>query len=127
MTTKALVIFSGQTDFCWQRFLRPGYRHCGVLVECGRYWLIIEPLSTHLHLKLLPFSNSDVPSILRRRGLEVVETTVNRDRRPVVVPGLLTCVEVVKRALGMNAPLVQTPWQLREKILETRKKNLEID
>lgn len=126
MQGRALVVFSGQTDFWWQRFLKPGYRHCGVLLECGRHWVIVEPLATHLHLRLLSFASPDLPSALRRRGLEVVETSVNLNRKTVLHPGLFTCVEVVKRSLGLRAPLVQTPWQLRKKISQNRKKNLEM-
>lgn len=126
MPGRALVVFSGQTDFWWQRFLKPGYRHCGVLLECGQHWVIVEPLATHLHLRLLSVANPDLPSALRRRGLEVLETSVHSSPRPFLHPGLFTCVEVVKRSLGLRAPLVHTPWQLRKKILAIRKKNLEL-
>jgi hypothetical protein len=125
MRTRALVIFSGQTDFWWQRFLRSGYRHCGVVVECGQHWLVVEPLATHLRLQLLPFSSADLPSALRRRGLEVIETFVCPPPKPALYPGLFSCVAMVKRALGLQALTVQTPWQLRKIISPIRKKNLE--
>ncbi len=124
MGVRALVVFSGQTDFWWRRVLKPGYRHCGVIVECGQHWLVVEPLAPHLHLRLLPMSGDALTAALKRRGLDVVETLVRLPGGPGRWPSLFSCVEVVKRTLGLREPMVQTPWQLWQKILENRKINL---
>ena len=41
----AWVVFSGQTEISWLKFLRPGFRHCYVLINDGERWTSIDPLS----------------------------------------------------------------------------------
>lgn len=127
MRTRAIVVFSGQTDFWWQRLLKPGYRHCGVLIECGDRWVVLEPLAERLDVRILGASSPvALKRALRRRQLLAIETEVLLTASPVLVPGLFTCVEAVKRALGIRAAWVQTPWQLYKKI-QNRKISLDID
>ncbi len=124
MRTNAIVVFSGQTDFWWQRLLRPGYRHCGVMIECGDHWVVLEPLAARLEVRIFTVSSPDaLKRALRRRQLLAVETEVQVDAAPALFPGLFTCVEAVKRALGIRAVWVQTPWQLH-KNLKLGKKTL---
>ena len=42
---KAWVVFSGKSDWPWLKFLRPGFRHCFVIVHDGARWLSLDPLS----------------------------------------------------------------------------------
>ena len=46
--TTAWVIFSGQTDLLWLKILKEGYRHCYVLLNDGKHWITIDPLSNYL-------------------------------------------------------------------------------
>ena len=124
MTDKALVIFSGQTDFWWQRFLKPGYRHCGVVIEIGDRWVLLEPLAASLQLEVVHSTAEELCARLRHRGLRVIETKLSRDRKPLLYLRPLTCVEVVKRTLGIHALNVWTPWQLHKKIQKIGKKTL---
>lgn len=126
MTVRAIAVFSGQTDFWWQRLLRPGFRHCGVLVEVGGQWVVLEPLAVCLEIRVLPAASP--PSLirmLRRRDLLAIETTIISDGGPALFPQPFTCVEAVKRVLGIRSFWVQTPWQLYKKIIN-RKKYLDI-
>ena len=125
MTTKAIVVFSGQTDFWWQWFLKPGFRHCGILIEVGGHWVVLEPLAARLEVRLIASTTpAALMRMLRRRCLSPVLTEVDANVKPSSFTGLFTCVEAVKRVLGIRAVLVQTPWQLK-KTLGNRKKNLE--
>lgn len=111
-TTKAFAIFSGQTDLPWLRVLRPGFRHCFALLHDGRQWISYDPLASHTELMThnLP-PGFDLPGWLQSRGLTVVPAPMNRIRKAApLMP--FTCVEAVKRVLGVRARLVLTPWQL---------------
>ena len=110
---RALVVFGGRTDVKWLRWLRPGFRHCFVALDDGAAWLTVDPLLHRLEVRAsgLP-SSFDLASEYRRMDLAVLEMAphpVPLRRAPL---GLFTCVETVKRLLGIRAPWVITPWQL---------------
>lgn len=126
MPVRAIAVFSGQTDFWWQRLMKPGFRHCGVLIEVGGNWIVLEPLAACLEVRVLPgASPSSLIRMLRRRHLVAIETAVVPIVGSVLFPGPFTCVEAVKRVLGIRTFWVQTPWQLYKKI-HIRKKYLDI-
>ena len=110
---RALVVFSGRTGVAWLLWLRPGFRHCFVAVDDGVEWLTVDPLLHRLEVRAsgLP-SAFDLAGEYRRLDLavlEVVPAPVPLRRAPL---GLFTCVEAVKRLLGIRARWVLTPWQL---------------
>ncbi|NCC21929.1 MAG: hypothetical protein EOM26_05630 [Alphaproteobacteria bacterium] len=111
----AYVVFTGETDLHWLRlFLKPGYRHCFLILHDGRRWVSLDPLAHCTELTVyhhLP-GDFDLPDWLAERGLVVVPARLERsDRRPA--PAMVfTCVEAVKRVLGLHARYVLTPWQL---------------
>ena len=111
---KAWVVFSGQTEISWLKFLRPGFRHCYVLINDGERWTSIDPLShvteisVHHHVP----ADFDLPGWLGSRGNHVVRAPLRRDVTRPAPFMLFTCVEAVKRVLGIHRRSVLTPWQL---------------
>ena len=77
----AWVVFSGQTEISWLKFLRPGFRHCYVLINDGERWTSIDPLShvteisVHHHVPV----EFDLPGWLQARGNHVVKAPLQRD------------------------------------------------
>ena len=61
-TGLAFVVFSGQTDLKWLKTLKPGFRHCFVLLETGGHWVVYNPLSnrTDITVSNSVFANCDV-------------------------------------------------------------------
>jgi hypothetical protein len=111
--TKALVVFSGEADVPALRFLRRGFRHCFILMRRGKYWVSCDPLLTRMEIELhdLP-DDFDFPGWLRQRGLVVVEAEMPSVSYRPFFPFFFTCVEAVKRILGLRAWWIVTPWQL---------------
>ncbi|MFA5592593.1 MAG: hypothetical protein WC989_04685 [Micavibrio sp.] len=111
---KAWVVFSGSTEITWLRFLKPGFRHCYVLINDGERWTSLDPLShvtevsVHHHVP----ADFDLPGWLAARGNRVVKAPMRRDLTRPAPFMLFTCVEAVKRVLGIHRRLVVTPWQL---------------
>ena len=106
----AYVAFGGRRTRWWMRFLKRGFYHCFLLMGNGREWVLIDPL---VHVTdMIVLKHVSVIRALRDKGYRLVRTTprippVTRMRcRP------LTCVEVVKRFLGINQPFIWTPYQL---------------
>ncbi len=112
----AVVVFSPAAPLWWLRLLRPGFRHCFVAVRGDSGWLLLDPLSHRIALGLLPAATDPVAHY---RALGHIALTV-----PVTVPprrpapfAPFTCVEAVKRVLGMHDRSVLTPWQLYRRLL----------
>lgn len=110
---RALVVFAGHAGVWWLRWLRPGFRHCFAAVDDGAQWLTIDPLLHRLEIRAsgLP-SAFDLAAEYRRMNLIVLVI----GPPPVVLRtapfGIFSCVETVKRVLGLRARWVFTPWQL---------------
>lgn len=109
---KAWVVFSGQTDLPWLKILKPGFRHCYVLLNDGRHWLSIDPLSnyTDIAVQNLP-CDFDLPRWMQSRGHLIIPAPIKHEKKQA--PWMLfTCVEAVKRVLGLHSITILTPWQL---------------
>lgn len=111
---RAWIVFCGETERWWLRLLRPGFRHCFALLHDGGRWLLFDPLAPHLELSCLPLpSGYDAPGwYARQPDMRVVPARLRRDTRRPAPLGPFTCVEAVKRLLGIHARLIVTPWQL---------------
>ena len=111
---KAWVVFSGQTEISWLKFLKPGFRHCYVLINDGERWMSLDPLShvtevsVHHHVP----ADFELPAWLESRGNRVVKAPMNRDITKPAPFMIFTCVEAVKRVLGIHRRGIVTPWQL---------------
>ena len=108
------VVFNGRTDLPWLRLLKPGFRHCYVMINDGERWVSVDPLSHYMEIVVhhhLPV-DFDLPGWLEKRGLCVVkaEKQYGHTRPAPAMP--FSCVEAVKRILGIHKRFLFTPWQL---------------
>jgi hypothetical protein len=110
----ALVVFADHVDCAWLTFLRPGFRHCFVVLRAGSLWLACEPLKDRIELDALALPPGfDLAAFYAAQGHRVLEGRRPPPRpRQAFAPAPLTCVAVVKRLLGIRAPWVWTPRQL---------------
>lgn len=110
---RAWVVFSGRCDLFWLRFLRPGFRHCFIVLHDGAHWITLDPLSNFTELSVHDLPESfDLPGWLARRGHRVVKAEIRRDLPRPAPFMVFTCVEAVKRVLGIHRFFILTPWQL---------------
>lgn len=114
----ALVVFTGMTGIRWLKPLRAGFRHCFVVVFQGDTAIVCDPLSNQMLLgSVRPATPLVVTDWYRERGFTVVATRITEVPRCGALLRPLTCVEIVKRVLGIRAPFVLTPWQLYRHLL----------
>jgi hypothetical protein len=112
-SSDALVVFSDETALWWLRLLRRGFRHCFVAVPVAGHWVVCDPLSHRIDISLVDRTGGiDLAFWYRDHGLTVVETPLFCPPQKPAPWRLMTCVEAVKRVLGVHAPSVFTPWQL---------------
>lgn len=127
---RAWIIFGGRADHAWQRWLRPGFRHCFAAVEDAQGWMVLEALTGRLLLARLDVpSGFDAPAFYRRAGMVPVgpfsldETSLGPTRGPLP----LNCVSVCRAVLGPHAPFAWTPYGLYQELVtrdDNRKKSL---
>lgn len=111
---KAWVVFSSQTDLPWLRILKPGFRHCSVLLHDGQRWFSLDPLSGHMEVEVHDHVSGDfdLPGWLKKQGHAVVSAPLLRHHKKPAPYMIFTCVEAVKRVLGLHKAFIITPWQL---------------
>lgn len=106
------IVFSGQTDMSWLNILKPGFRHCYALINDGERWISYDPLAhfTDVSVHQVP-SEFNLPLWMKDRGHKVLRAPVNRIQKEA--PWMIfTCVEAVKRVIGLHNRWILTPWQL---------------
>lgn len=91
-----------------------------IAVQSGAAWQLIDPLSNAFYVTELGVAHpGEIIYSFVDQGFDAV---VAQRCAPVAAEmplGLFTCVEVVKRVLGLRNRWVMTPWQLR-KVLSPR-------
>ena len=110
----AIVAF-GPSSLKLLRRLKPGYQHCLVATQAGGQWHLLDPLSNGMEIVTLgELTPQEVIAAFRDCGCDALAV----QRRPPVMRSMplapFTCVEAVKRVLGIRARRVLTPWQLRK-------------
>ena len=117
----AVVVFEHREARGVLRLLRPGFRHCFCLVSRESGWMLCDPLKQSIHLAWLPDLGAErLLQHFSRNGRTALLGTA-----PEPAPALrirlrpLTCVEVVKRILGLAELPAATPWQLHEALRRT--------
>ncbi len=109
----ALVMFVHGTSLRWLRLLAPGFRHCFVAVQGEHHWIICDPMSHRTDMFTVPWITARaLAEWYRDHGMIVVETETRRPPLTLAPIRPYTCVEAVKRVLGLHEPWVLTPRQL---------------
>lgn len=124
----AWVVFSGHTDISWLKFLKAGFQHCFILLNDGRRWMSIDPLSPYTDIQIYHHISPDfdLPSWLEVQGDKVVYANIKRNHKKAAPCMVFTCVESIKRILGIHKRFIITPWQLckfLEKSQDKKKQN----
>lgn len=111
---RAWVVFSGQTDLFLLRIFKPGFRHCYILMNDGHNWISVDPMLNHMDVNIHYHitQDFDLCSWLEQQGQKVIPAPVNRKHTRPAPFAVFSCVEVVKRILGIHAMFILTPWQL---------------
>lgn len=125
----ALVVFSGQADLKWLKILKPGFRHCFMVIENRGRWILYNPLSHRTEITLLEgVTGTELMESYRDQGLRVVPWLFLPVCKKPAPWGLYTCVEAIKRILGIHSNWVVTPWKLYKFLKKKNKlkKNLDI-
>lgn len=110
---KFWVVFSGETDLAWLRILKRGFRHCFIVMRDGDHWMTFDPMAHYTELNIHNVSNGfDLKEWFENQGFYLVPACKETPIEKPMTPAFFTCVEAVKRVLGIRSPFIVTPWQL---------------
>ena len=116
----AYVAFGGTKTRWWMRFLKKGFYHCALVLGDGRDWILIDPLGGFTDMIVL--KNTAIIRILKMKGYRLIRTTPHMPQDIDIQLRPMTCVETVKRFLGIRRAEIWTPYQLF-KFLFLKKEN----
>jgi hypothetical protein len=108
-----IVFTDAETQTWYTRFLEPGYGHCYAVWWDGFNWIRMRPNLAQVVIEVLPVVESDAVAkvVLGNTAVHVQPGDPYNVRTPWMwVPA--TCTEACKALLGIRAPLVLTPRQL---------------
>ena len=119
----AYVIFENNTTLLWIKLLKKGYRHCKVFVKISKnIYLEINPLSNQLFIFLHVFeSYADFAKVIHSH-IHIKTKICDAPLKPAPI-GLFTCVETIKRLLGIHNFFILTPHQLYKFLMVVGKKS----
>lgn len=106
----AYVGFGGNRTRWWTKFLKKGFYHCLLILGNGHEWVLIDPVAHYTDLMVI--KKTKVLAFFQEKGYRFIRTTPQIPTKVILHLRPLTCVEVVKRFLGITHPLIWTPFQL---------------
>lgn len=121
---RAVVVFAEETRLHKLRRLKPGFRHCLAYLAMEEGWVGVDPLSHRLEIYGFPgwSADADLAAHLRSLGQCALTVPILDPPRRLAPPLPFSCVETVKRLIGLHRWDVRTPWEL---FLELRKISLD--
>jgi len=108
-----IVAFTGRTDLWWLRFLKKGFRHCFLCINDGERWMALDPLAHRMEIGILSINGDfDLKEWLEGKGFTVVAAQMEGEATKPAPVMPYSCVEAVKRVLGIRGRRIITPWGL---------------
>lgn len=111
---RAVVVFkntAGLRQHWLAPLLKDGFKHCGVAVESGDYWVFVDPNPDCIRFTVPAMKDYDLAGYFRDQGFTTTELEI--DGMEVMVPLVVSnCVGVVKTVLGIREFTIITPYQL---------------
>lgn len=123
-----LVVFSGQVSRWWLKALKQGFRHCFITLGNGQVWLTIDAMLNKTDVVIQPVAGDfDMKKWYESQGFLVVSVKIfNVGLIPAPV-GFFTCVEMVKRIIGVHSFRIATPYSLYKFLLNVKNKKIILD
>lgn len=119
------VIFSDETDLWFLKPLRDGFRHCFILMQQDNRWVLIDPRSDKTEIEILPHPHHfNFPRFFMEQGKTVVKVPTIHTPRKIASILPVSCVEIIKRFVGLHQWWVVTPYQLYRSLLKIQKKGV---
>jgi len=98
-------------NYWWVRFLRPGFSHCYLLIKQDVGYVCVEMSIYSMEVNYYP-SIREFKKTLDKTTVVIKNYTDVNQSLPMPFFRPFTCVEMVKRVLGIKQWSIFTPYQL---------------
>lgn len=115
------IAFCSSTEWPFT-LLKPGYQHVLAVQKIfdGKLWHVVDPNMSHLNIYLASTEEHQSIESLAGMSCTVIDVVQDIDNNRInSTLGYNTCVDTIKRLLGIKNVFIQTPYQLF-KYLEVR-------
>lgn len=124
----AFVCFKDAEYFGCKAFKR-GFRHCFIILKTEHGWINLNPSRNLLIATIADcYLYDPYIEVLKKNepDMTIIEIVINNNFRKMVTLNLLTCVTLVKYALGLKfrAFSAVTPYQLYKKLISGSHPNI---
>jgi len=109
------VCFAKTNKYHWLLSRLSGHQHCFAMSKSpgGSYWIIINPSWFNITVTMVFTDEFPTPESYWGQDVEVIPYNAKLDEKVNdVFFGVISCVSVVKRLLGIRKRLIITPNQL---------------
>ena len=106
------VGFSDETTIPVLKLLKHGFRHCFLFFGDENNSFILDPISNRIDLSFVPISIDYLVELFEKNNIKMVYIAERFENKKISTSGVFTCVEVVKRVLGISKPFIITPFRL---------------
>ncbi len=117
----AFVAFGGTPTHWWTYFLKKGFYHCFLILGNGREWYIIDPVMHFTDFIIV--KTHHIEKFFLNKGYQLIRTTPILPTRVRFFLRPCTCVETVRRFLGIQHPFLWTPHQLFSYLIKKKENN----
>lgn len=114
------IVFEDAPKRRWfTRFLKPGFTHCYVIYKSasGLFWIIVNPLWSHCDVDIRTVET--FPEVRDYTGEYAIivkyHATINPEQT-VAQLCFMSCVDVIKRVIGIKKRRIVTPYQLYREV-----------
>ena len=113
MNKMIIVAFSKRTQKKTVRFLCRRFRHVAPIVSKDDTWIMYQFVRRGV-VEKIPLQLRDL-NILAKHGWKFISVSCNTEYLHIDMRAR-TCVQMTKRAIGLNAKMIQTPYALYKKL-----------
>jgi hypothetical protein len=115
VSSKYYVVFEDDNGHWWSPFLKKNIRQCYLIKPCGEGHLVYGKNTSGFDL----FTTTEQKSIIDDNYI-LCSYKAKSCKQPLFM--LNTCVGHTKRVLGINNPLILTPYQLLKYLRKSNEK-----
>jgi hypothetical protein len=116
------IVFSDDTDISFLRILKKGFRHCFVIIKQADQWILIDPRANKTDIFVLPHPPGfNLPRYFLNEGKTVCKITGIVTPHKIAPLFPMSCVETVKRVIGLHKRFIFTPFGLYRHLQNIKK------
>ena len=106
-----IIAFSKKTSKFIPNILCRKYKHCAPVLKQGRDYIMLQFVRLH-EIKKIRINKKSI-KILQDAGWSFIKTSYKPNRK---YDSAKTCVDLVKKVIGMKNFFIQTPYSLYKKL-----------